>query len=126
MSNDKDAFIKALAVFFTKDQMRRSIEVELKLPYAIAWATVRSYTPLTGWPTIDEAEKQLREFLSDKEPSAALKNPVRPPGAQILNLDLLHACKRIVYEDQAGEISIGAIEDCKRAIEKAEEQWLEE
>ena len=34
--------------------------------------------------------------------------------------ELLEACKRIVHEDNTGEISIGAIEDCRSAIQKAE------
>jgi len=34
--------------------------------------------------------------------------------------ELLEACKRIVSEDQNGEITIGAIKDCMSAIKKAE------
>jgi hypothetical protein len=35
---------------------------------------------------------------------------------------LLEACKRIVTEDAAGEISIGAIEDCQSALRKVEDR----
>lgn len=54
---------------------------------------------------------------SDK--AATQSPPATPPGAQAETL-LLDACKRIVFEDESGEITGGAIEDCRSAIEKAE------
>ena len=59
----KKAFIRRLAVFLAGDQARKSIELQMGKPSAREWAELRDLTPLFGYPTVDEAESQLTEFL---------------------------------------------------------------
>ena len=49
-------FIRELAVYLVGDQ------AHIK-PEAKAWASLRGYTPLFGYPTVDEAEATLTKFL---------------------------------------------------------------
>lgn len=60
----KQIFIRLLAEYLTADQARRSIELEMGKPDAQVWARLRSASPLFGYPTVDEAEEALTEFLS--------------------------------------------------------------
>ena len=64
MKQLKEAFVKALAEYLVKDQARKSIELKMKKPAALEWARLRNLTPLSGYLTIEEAEKVLAEFLS--------------------------------------------------------------
>lgn len=69
----KKAFIKELAQFLAGDQGMKSIalQVEDKRPptfaalpkWASEWAKVKNSSPLFGYLTTEEAEKQLTEFL---------------------------------------------------------------
>lgn len=59
----KKLFIRALAEYLVGDQTRLSIELEMGKPHAREWATLRSKTPLIGYPTVDEAEQVLADFL---------------------------------------------------------------
>lgn len=59
----KDAFIKALANYLARDQAKRSIQLEMGSQDAREWAHMRSLTPLAGYPTVEETEKVLKEFL---------------------------------------------------------------
>lgn len=60
---DKEQFIKQLAEYLVGDQSKMSIFLEMGKPEAKKWADLRSTTPLFGYPTVDEAEKELTEFL---------------------------------------------------------------
>ncbi len=59
----KKLFIKELAVFLVGDQAMKSIELEMGKIHAKQWSNLRSITPLFGYPTIEEAEETLMEFL---------------------------------------------------------------
>lgn len=67
---DKKArFIKALAQFLAGDQAKKSILLDPRMqgsPHSSLvqeWAALRSETPLFGYPTVEEAEKILTEWL---------------------------------------------------------------
>lgn len=63
-------FIKALAKFLAGDQAKKSIlldpRMSTSLAYSLAqeWAELRNSSPLRGYGTVEEAEKQLAEWLS--------------------------------------------------------------
>jgi hypothetical protein len=59
----KDEFIKALAEFLVNDQGLKSIQLEVGGTFAKEWAHLRSTTPLFGYPTVEEAEQVLRDWL---------------------------------------------------------------
>ncbi len=64
MSNDrKAAFVRALAVLLVGDQAMQSMKLEMGDVGAQKWAALRGTTPLMGYPTVEEAEKQLAEWL---------------------------------------------------------------
>jgi hypothetical protein len=63
MDERKRLFVKALAKFLTDNQAHKSILLEMGKPEAIAWRDLRQTTPLFGWPTAEEAEKALSEWL---------------------------------------------------------------
>lgn len=64
MPNDsKRRFVHQLAVFLAGDQVRMSIELEMGTPLAEAWVALRRETPLSGYPTLEQAEEQLADFL---------------------------------------------------------------
>jgi hypothetical protein len=60
----KQRFIKALAEFLVEDQAHKSILLEIGAKEGKQWAKLRGETPLFGYPTVEEAEEQLTEFLS--------------------------------------------------------------
>jgi hypothetical protein len=55
----KKKFIKRLAEYLVKDQARKSIQLEMGGPDAKEWASLRSLTPIKGYPTVEEAEQVL-------------------------------------------------------------------
>ena len=68
----KTLFIKALAGFLAGNQAGKSIELEMEsrsprlapmTSWAQEWAKLRDMTPLFGYPTVEEAERSLMEFL---------------------------------------------------------------
>jgi len=59
----KAVFIRRLAEYLVVDQARKSMELEAGNRWAKEWAMARSPVPLFGYPTVDEAEKTLTEFL---------------------------------------------------------------
>ncbi len=63
MTASKERFIHELAIFLTERQAKKSIELEMGKEHAAEWAKLRSATPLFGYPSVEEAEKQLTEFL---------------------------------------------------------------
>lgn len=59
----KKLFIRELAVFFAEKQALRSIGLQMGDQHAKEWAKLRGLTPLFGYPTVDEAEKTLSDWL---------------------------------------------------------------
>lgn len=59
----KAEFVRALAEYLVGDQARKSIELEMGKESAKQWAKLRGAAPLMGYPTVEEAEKILTEFL---------------------------------------------------------------
>jgi hypothetical protein len=72
-SDQLQRFVRALAEYLVSDQARKSIELEMGLPAAMAWAKLRNATPLFGYPTVEEAEKQLAEWLRIPPPAKATR-----------------------------------------------------
>lgn len=60
----KKRFIRQLAEYLVGDQAKKSIELEMGKESAQQWSALRSTTPLSGYPTVDEAEEVLTDFLS--------------------------------------------------------------
>lgn len=64
----RKAFIRALAEYLAgTNQVEMSVKLEHGRPDAKLWAEMRSLSPLSGYPTVDEAEKELRKFLLEEE-----------------------------------------------------------
>lgn len=61
----KELFVKALAEYLVKDQAAKSIRLGMNSPTALEWAKLKNTTPLQGYPTIEEAEKTLSEWLGN-------------------------------------------------------------
>ena len=59
----KAAFVRALAEYLAGDQAHMSILLQMQKPEAAAWAKLRGFTPLCGYPTVEEAEATLAKFL---------------------------------------------------------------
>ncbi len=60
----KKAFIRKLAEFFAGEGVAfKSIQLSMGNGNAIEWAALRGATPLFGYPTVDEAEATLTDFL---------------------------------------------------------------
>ena len=63
----KQEFIKALAEWLAgTNQVEMSIRLGMKDKQAEMWSRVRGYTPLFGYPTVEEATEQLTEFLGQE------------------------------------------------------------
>lgn len=60
---NKVLFIKQLAQFLAGDQSRKSIELQMGKSSAKEWAELRNLTPLFGYPTMEEAEQTLADWL---------------------------------------------------------------
>jgi len=56
-------FVRALARYLVADQAGQSIGLQLGNPAAKEWAKLRGTTPLFGYPTVEEAERQLADWL---------------------------------------------------------------
>lgn len=69
MTANQQRFVKALAVFLVENQASKSValEVERMRPrqgtIMAEWAALRATTPLMGYPTVEQAETELAEFL---------------------------------------------------------------
>jgi len=74
MSNErKEEFIVKLAEFLVNNQVGKRIALQAEsqqktIPpgfpqWASEWAQLRSATPLFGYPSVEEAVEQLKEFL---------------------------------------------------------------
>lgn len=55
----KRRFIHALAELLSRDEARKSIDLELKNPYAIEWAKLRGSSPIFGYTSVEDTENQL-------------------------------------------------------------------
>lgn len=66
----KARFFKALAQFLAGDQGKKSILLDPRMSaspaYSLAreWADLRNASPLRGYGTVEEAEKELTAWLS--------------------------------------------------------------
>ena len=60
----KTEFIRKLAEYLVDDQAKKSILLGMGDKNAALWAAIRDTIPLHGYPTVDEAEAVLTEFLS--------------------------------------------------------------
>lgn len=63
-AREKRAFIALLARYFAENQSIKSAMLETGSPAAKDWAKLRAATPLYGYPTVEEAERILADFLS--------------------------------------------------------------
>ena len=63
----KAEFIAALAKYLVEDQARKSIELQMGQESAKEWAHLRSLTPLSGYPSVEEAQEELEDFLGAKK-----------------------------------------------------------
>jgi len=59
----KELFVRELAKYLCEGQAGKSIKLEMGQPEAKQWAALRGTTPLVGYPTVEEAEKRLAEWL---------------------------------------------------------------
>lgn len=59
----KEEFIEALAEYLVGNQAEMSVRLQVGLQDAKAWAKLRDKTPLFGYPTKEEAVKELTDFL---------------------------------------------------------------
>lgn len=65
MKGSRREFVRALAEFLAGPRSAEmSIMLEMLNPEAMRWAKLRDATPLMGWPSVDEAERQLLAWLS--------------------------------------------------------------
>lgn len=63
MASHQRDFVKALAKFLVDGQASKSIRLEMGEELAKEWAALRQTTPIFGYPTVEEAEKILLEWL---------------------------------------------------------------
>jgi hypothetical protein len=63
MREKLELFIRELAKFLVDEQSRKEVELSEGKRYARDWAALRALTPIRGYPTVDEAERALREFI---------------------------------------------------------------
>jgi len=65
----KTRFIRALAEYLAGRQVEKSVRIQMSTKFrnddvdAQEWARLRNLSPLRGYPTVDEAEKALTEWL---------------------------------------------------------------
>ena len=69
-------FVHQLALFLVENQTAKGISLAMERPtmpvlWAYEWSKLRNSSPIFGYPTVEEAEKQLKEFLRilDPQPS---------------------------------------------------------
>lgn len=63
MSDRKKKFVRALAEYLASDLAHKSILCQMGKSEGRQWAELWNASPLRGYPTVDEAEKMLTEFL---------------------------------------------------------------
>ena len=62
--DNRKLFIRALADYLAgTNAVGMSIGLQIGKPEAKVWAKLRGLTPLFGYPTVEEAEKILDDFL---------------------------------------------------------------
>jgi hypothetical protein len=62
-NNQQRAFVSELAHFLVGKQVELSFRLGVGDEHAREWARLRATTPLFGYPSMEEAEKVLLEFL---------------------------------------------------------------
>jgi len=60
----REEFIRALAEYLAGNAAHMSILLEMGRPEAQLWAKLRGATPLRGWQSVEEAEKELSEWFA--------------------------------------------------------------
>lgn len=65
MAGDKKEFVRKLAIYLVERQANKSIilTVDHRDRDALEWAAMRRTTPLFGYPTVDEAVRELADWL---------------------------------------------------------------
>ena len=70
MKSQQQLFIKAVAEYLVNNEVGKSIALKLEsqrksvlIPWAAEWQKVRSLSPIFGYTSVSDAEKQLTEFL---------------------------------------------------------------
>lgn len=67
MQDRRRQFVAELAKYLVKDQVRKSIELQILSPnvaaWVLEWRDVREASTLFGYPTVSEAEESLWKFL---------------------------------------------------------------
>lgn len=67
MTENQGRFVRALAEYLGgTNQAHMSIGLQMGRPEARMWADIRTNTPLSGYPTVDEAEESLIKFFGWK------------------------------------------------------------
>ena len=59
----RNEFVMALADYLVGDQVKQSIDLQMGRESAKKWAELRNVSPLRGYPSVEEAAKELREWL---------------------------------------------------------------
>lgn len=59
----KDTLIKALAKYLVEDQVKKGMELGQGKESAKEWAALRQAANISGYPTVEEAEKHLKKLL---------------------------------------------------------------
>jgi len=62
----KELFIVQLAEFLVGDQALKSIKLEMGDIFAKQWAELRGVSPLSGYPTLEEAIETLTQFFESE------------------------------------------------------------
>jgi len=62
-------FIHELALYLADNQAAKGIAMQMERPtmpvrWASEWVKVRNASPVFGYPTVEEVEKQLTEFFN--------------------------------------------------------------
>jgi len=65
----RKSFIHELAVYLADNQAAKGIAIQMERPaapvkWASEWAKVRGASPIFGYPTVEETEKQLTDFFN--------------------------------------------------------------
>lgn len=75
-TKERQRFIRALAEYLVGNQAEQSIGLQMGKQSAKDWAKLRNATPLSGYPTVDEAFSKLCKFLGVSDFAANRTEPV--------------------------------------------------
>ncbi len=60
----RELFIRRLAEYLVKDQVKKGILLGMGNKHMEDWATLREASPLLGHPSVEDAEVVLHKFLT--------------------------------------------------------------